>query len=133
MFSREGKEDNKMTIGERIRRRRIELGMSQDELAKRLGYKDRSTISYIEKNGGNLQMSKVEEIAKILEMPPEVLMGWGESEDEVVLTSREQKMLALFRTLNADGQEVALTMITVLSKSPEYIKNNSDKAVEGIA
>ena len=122
-----------MTIGERIRRRRIELGMSQDELAKRLGYKDRSTISYIEKNGGNLQMSKVEEIAKILEMPPEVLMGWGESEDEVVLTSREQKMLALFRTLNADGQEVALTMITVLSKSPEYIKNNSDKAVEGIA
>lgn len=122
-----------MTIGERIRQRRIELGMSQDELAKRLGYKDRSTISYIEKNGGNLQMSKVEEIAKILEMPPEVLMGWGESEDEVVLTSREQKMLALFRTLNADGQEVALTMITVLSKSPEYIKNNSDKAVEGIA
>lgn len=122
-----------MTIGERIRQRRIELGMSQDELAKRLGYKDRSTISYIEKNGGNLQMSKVEEIAKILEMPPEVLMGWGESEDEVVLTSREQKMLALFRTLNADGQEVAFTMITVLSKSPEYIKNNSDKAVEGIA
>ena len=122
-----------MTIGERIRRRRIELGMSQDELAKRLGYKDRSTISYIEKNGGNLQMSKVEEIAKILDIPPEVLMGWGESEDEVVLTSREQKMLALFRTLNADGQEVALTMITVLSKSPEYIKNNSDKAVEGIA
>ena len=122
-----------MTIGERIRRRRIELGMSQDELAKRLGYKDRSTISYIEKNGGNLQMSKVEEIAKILEMPPEVLMGWGESEDEVVLTSREQKMLALFRTLNADGQEVAFTMITVLSKSPEYIKNSPDKAVEGIA
>ena len=36
------------TIGSRIRNRREELGLSQDELGKRLGYKSRSSINKIE-------------------------------------------------------------------------------------
>lgn len=37
-----------MTIGERIRNRRIELNMTQEELAKKAGYKSRSSINKIE-------------------------------------------------------------------------------------
>ena len=65
-----------MTIGERIKLKRTELGMSQEELARRLGYKDRSTVSYIEKNGENLGLPKVKEIAAALRTTPEYLMGW---------------------------------------------------------
>ena len=35
-----------MTIAERIRKRRIELDLSQEELANILGYKSRSRSSY---------------------------------------------------------------------------------------
>ena len=38
-----------MTVGDRIRKRRIELDLSQEELAKRCGYTSRSTINKIEK------------------------------------------------------------------------------------
>ena len=37
-----------MTIYDRIKLRREELGMSQQELAYKLGYKSRSTINKIE-------------------------------------------------------------------------------------
>lgn len=37
-----------MTIGQRIKVRREELNMSQEELAKRIGYKSRSSINKIE-------------------------------------------------------------------------------------
>ena len=36
-----------MTIGQRIKERREELDITQDELAKRLGYKSRSSINKI--------------------------------------------------------------------------------------
>ena len=67
-----------MKIGDRIKQRRIDLGMSQEELAKKVGYKDRSTVSYIEKNGENLPMPKVREIAAALQTSPAWLMGWDE-------------------------------------------------------
>lgn len=37
-----------MTIGERIALKRIEKGWSQAELAKRMGYSDRSAIAMVE-------------------------------------------------------------------------------------
>ena len=39
-------------IGKRIRSKREELGITQEELAKMLGYKNKSTIAKIE-NGTN--------------------------------------------------------------------------------
>lgn len=33
-----------MTVGERIKQKRIELNMTQDELAKKVGYKSRSSF-----------------------------------------------------------------------------------------
>lgn len=37
-----------MTIAERIKRRREQLGLSQDDLARKLGYRSRSSITKIE-------------------------------------------------------------------------------------
>ena len=68
-----------MIIGQRIRNRRIELGLTQDELAAKTGYKSRSSINKIECSR-NLPLTKVEQMAKALECTPSYLMGW---EDEV--------------------------------------------------
>ncbi|MCI7631616.1 MAG: helix-turn-helix transcriptional regulator [Oscillospiraceae bacterium] len=64
------------TIGNRIRLRREELGLSQDELAKMTGYKSRSSINKIELDQRNLRQSKIKAIADALKTTPAYLMGW---------------------------------------------------------
>lgn len=65
-----------MNIGDRIKARREELGLSQDELAKRMGYTSRSTINKVEKNINDVTQSNVVKYAKALETTPSYLMGW---------------------------------------------------------
>lgn len=62
-------------IGERIRDRRIELGMSQDELAKRLHYKSRSTINKIEAGVNDISQSKVRAFSQALDITEADLLG----------------------------------------------------------
>lgn len=69
-------------IGERIRIRREELGITQDELAQVLGYKSRSSINKIETNARNLTQSKIKSIADALSTTPSYIMGWDEPEPE---------------------------------------------------
>ena len=65
-----------MSIGQRIRTKRKEMGMSVDELAARLG-KDRSTVYRYEKGDiENLPLDVLEPIASALDTTPAVLMGW---------------------------------------------------------
>jgi repressor LexA len=70
------------TIGSRIRNRREELGLSQDELGKRLGYKSRSSINKIELDQRNLTQSKIKAIADALETTPSYIMGWDEPDQK---------------------------------------------------
>ena len=74
-------------------------------------------------------IDKVRSVADYLGVTVNDLLGYPQT----TLSKREERIISMLRGMNEDGQEVALTMITVLSKSPEYIKNSSDKAVEGIA
>lgn len=62
------------TMYDRIKRLREEQDMSQDELAKKCGYSDRSTISKIEKGERNLPGSKIKIIAEALGVKPSYLM-----------------------------------------------------------
>jgi DNA-binding protein len=72
-----------MTIGERIKQRRMELGLSVDEVAEKLG-KNRATVYRYESNEiENLPVGTLEPLAKILETTPAQLMGWEyEEQDE---------------------------------------------------
>lgn len=67
-----------MKIGDRIKYRREALGMSQDELAKRLGYKSRSSVNKIEKDASGLPQTKIAAIANALQTTPSYIMGWEE-------------------------------------------------------
>lgn len=64
-----------MTINERIRNRRMELGMTQTALAEMLGYKSRTTIAKIEDGKIELSKSRIEAIAKALNVKVSYLMG----------------------------------------------------------
>lgn len=68
-----------MGIGDRIKARRQELNLSQEELAQKLSYSSKSSISRIESNRQNLTQDKIQEIAAVLDTTPTYLMGWDES------------------------------------------------------
>lgn len=67
-----------MTTGELIKQRRIELGMTQEELASKMGFKTKASISRLESNDRQLPLSKLEKMAMILNIPPSRLMGWDD-------------------------------------------------------
>lgn len=59
-----------------IKNRRTELGMSQEELAEKMGYTSRSTIAKIEAGKNDIPQSKIQAFAKALDTTPGFLMGW---------------------------------------------------------
>lgn len=67
-----------MTVGERIKLKREQLGLSQTELAIRAKYSDKTAISKLEHAGNNISMKQVERLAKALECSSQYLMGWEE-------------------------------------------------------
>lgn len=69
------------TVGERIKHKRESLGLTQEELAKKMGYKSKSTINKIEKGINDVSQSKLIDFAKILNTSPSYLMGWSKEED----------------------------------------------------
>ena len=66
-------------IGSKIKARRKELNLTQEELASMTGYTTRSTINKIEQEINDIPLSKVSVFAKALNVSPSYLMGW---EDE---------------------------------------------------
>lgn len=69
-------------IGERIRTQRKNIGMTQQELADKLGYKSRTSINKIELDGYGLPQSKIKAIANALDTTVDYIMGWDKQENE---------------------------------------------------
>lgn len=115
-----------MTIGQRIKIRREELNMSQDDLAKKVGYKSRSSINKIELDLYSLKQSKIKAIADALETTPSYIMGWDEEAAEAAkkaVPSEEDSLNAeiikLFMGLTADQKKEALNYLRYLSTKSE--------------
>ena len=72
-----------MSLYDRIRIRREALGMSQEELAFKLGYKSRSSINKIELGKADISQSKIKAFADALDTTGAYLMGWDVSEQPI--------------------------------------------------
>ena len=80
-----------MTIGQRIKQLREELGMSQEELATKIGFKSRSSINKIELDKQFPKQSTIAAFARILNTTPNYLLG---VDDETI--QQEQEICDLF-------------------------------------
>lgn len=117
-----------MTIGQRIKQRRKELGMSVDELAKRLG-KNRATV-YRYEDGfiENLPLEILQPLAQALQTTPQVLMGWVSEEthkkndtitDAVVRMRSDDEFLSVvgnLLTLDAERLSAVKNLLLVLQQ-----------------
>ena len=68
-----------MTLGEKVKLKREELGLSQEELAEKMNYKSKTSIHKIEVGITDLPLSKVKELAAVLNTTPAYLMGWEDT------------------------------------------------------
>lgn len=66
-----------MTLAERVKQRRIELDLTQEQLAAKMGYSSKVSISKIE-NGRPISQKIIVKLAEVLETTPSYLMGWEE-------------------------------------------------------
>ncbi len=65
---------------ENIKKRRLELNMSQQELAEAVGYKGKSMISQVENGQIDLPITMVKKFAEALKIDAGDLMGWEDFE-----------------------------------------------------
>ena len=103
-------------IGEKIKNRRLEIGMSQRELARKMGYSDNSTLNRIEKGTVDVTQAKVVQFAKVLNVSIAYLMDWEEDKKiptDKNLTDGDQLLLELFHKVPDEKKEMLLKMIEV--------------------
>ena len=103
-------------IGKKIAQRRKELNMTQEELAKKMGYKSKSTINKIELGINDVVQTKVVQFAKVLNCSIAYLMDWEEDKKITTdknLTDGEKLLLELFHKVPDEKKEMLLKMIEV--------------------
>lgn len=113
-----------MTVGERIKMRRIELGWSQDDLAKKAGYYAKPTISKYENAGNDISMKQVSRIAKALGVTTAYLMGWETVADQVRQSSPEPSVVEKpsGTYVNTDDIPKAIDLYTQYINAPQEVR-----------
>lgn len=69
---------NLETTGDRVKARRLAMDMSQEDLAKALGYKSKASIFKIENGTGDIPKNKLPKFASVLNCSISYLTGWKE-------------------------------------------------------
>lgn len=99
-----------------IRACRKAAKMTQEELAQRTGYTDRSSIARIEKGEIDLSQSKIVQFAEALGTTPSRLMGWDE---KPAVELQGMGALAAELIMDQDAMEVARKYMQ-LSEADRY-------------
>lgn len=102
------KDTMRKEIGERIRARRLELGMSQLDLALKIGYKTKAAVSKIEKGQRGMDLDRAQPLADALQTTTDYLMGAEKMDlihelEEVLITRSEdylRNLLVVVRSYN---------------------------------
>jgi len=72
-------------MGKRIKDARTSSGLTQEELAQKVGYKSRTSINKIELGKTDISQSQVLKMAKVLGCSPAWLTGWENDSGEIDL------------------------------------------------
>ena len=71
-----------MRVGERIKSRRKEIGLSAEQVAKELGVSPATVYRYESNDIMNMRIDKLEPIAKAWRTTPAYLLGWEDDKKE---------------------------------------------------
>lgn len=108
-----------------IKQKRIENHWSQQELADRIGYSDKSMIAKIESGKVDLSQSKIAQFASVFSCSVSELMGWIDTPNEERLPVPEydpdmQEWAVLLPRLSPDQKA------SLLQTARLFAQNNKD-------
>ena len=113
-----------MTLGERIKSLREKKCMTQLELAQRLGYKSKSSVTHIE-NGRDIPRAMVVTLAEILDTTPAYLMGWEDDKPNAApLAENKIYQIPVFSSVSAGFGAYACS--DIIDYMPLFIENSAD-------
>lgn len=121
-----------MTVGERIKEKRIELGLSQVYFADKINVSKQTLYKYENNIITNIPSDKIEAAAQVLNVSPSYLMGWDVQTDRVTsyylkLSKHEDKLLNEYRKLNNIGKLKVLQTVQEMNCSPLYNDNYQEE------
>lgn len=94
-----------MFVGENIKRYRLAMGMSQQELADAMGYKTRSTIAKIESGENDVSQRKLQKFAAVLDTTVETLIcGYTYPQEKRVPTPEDPRRSRAVAVVLAGGR-----------------------------
>lgn len=103
-----------MTIGENIKRRRNELGITLVGLGELIGVREATIQRYESGNIKNIKHQTIVSLAKALKTTPESLMGWDSeksTENDFYFTDEEKRIIKYYRALDERGRQVVTTIL----------------------
>lgn len=116
-------ERNNRVLGEKVKKRRQELGLTQTELAIMIGYSHPSSIQKLEAGERGIPASVIDSLAKALYVPSSFFYGNDAPEDNG-LTKDMNELIGLFRLL--DKYERAI----VIDAAKSVYRNSTLKTKE---
>lgn len=107
-----------MTVADRIKEKRELLGLTQLDLAKRLGLRSKTSISRIEQSEDNVSLKDVQRIADALGCSPLELMGWIDPNDDK-FDEQTKRLIHYFNGLSASNRNMFEKYIEIAFKEEQ--------------
>ncbi len=104
-----------MTKGQRIKTKRTELGISQVELATKIGVSKQTLYKYENDIITNIPSDNVEKISAALQVSPAWIMGFSQPA-AIVPTLEEQELIAAYRSASEEIKTAACAVLGITRK-----------------
>lgn len=116
-----------MSTADRIKEARKAAGLTQKELASKLGVKHSAVSKYEQGRVVNLKRETIANIAAVLNVKPSWLMCMDDSTKKttIELSEKELAIIDMFRAMNEEGQEKVYDYIRDLTELGKYQKGLS--------
>lgn len=119
-----------MTVGERIKKLRLKLGISQVEFADKINVSKQTLYKYENYIVTNIPSDKIEQSAKILNVSPAYLMGWTDMAEDakqeqnncehIKQSSYENLVIKEMSKMNQKGKVKLLNTAREMNYNPLY-------------
>lgn len=112
-----------MSKGKRIKQRRESIGLSQVDVADRIGVSKQTLYKYENDIVTNIPSDKIEALAKALNTSPEYLMGWEDPSDKskIMMIGGNARYLPVFA--ESDDIEKALELYKAYSDASPDVQS----------
>lgn len=101
-----------MSMADRIKEKRLQKGLTQEELAEKLGLQKSAVAKYENGRVENIKRSTIAKMSEILECSPTYLMGLEEKPS--LLTADDARLIKKYHRLSDANKQVVLNLIDSL-------------------